>query len=195
MSRASRSAFAFMIGAVGLGFGTIFIAYPVLQTILKYAGVAYLIYLAVAIAMSGPVKSDQDSARRPDDLLGRSCLPVDQRQGLGDGDRHYHRLCRHCQLSLEYHHTGHAQPVAGSGVLLDLGAVRQRAAAGPDLAPRPCGPSTSSWRCCCWPRSIRSSWTHDAALRHAETGFPEVKNAFRQPRKSPSKPAETSENT
>ncbi len=57
--------FAFMVGAVGLGFGTIFIAYPVLQTILKYAGVAYLIYLAVAIAMSGPVKSDQNSARRP----------------------------------------------------------------------------------------------------------------------------------
>ena len=57
--------FAFMIGAVGLGFGTIFIAYPVLQTILKYAGVAYLIYLAVAIAMSGPVAPDQDSARRP----------------------------------------------------------------------------------------------------------------------------------
>ena len=33
--------FAFMIGAVGLGLGTVFIAYPVLQTILKYAGVAY----------------------------------------------------------------------------------------------------------------------------------------------------------
>ncbi|HEY3031058.1 MAG TPA: LysE family translocator [Bradyrhizobium sp.] len=57
--------FAFMIGAVGLGFGTIFIAYPVLRTILKYAGVAYLIYLAVAIAMSGPVTSDQHSGRRP----------------------------------------------------------------------------------------------------------------------------------
>jgi threonine/homoserine/homoserine lactone efflux protein len=57
--------FAFMIGAVGLSFGTIFIAYPVLQTILKYAGVAYLIYLAVAIAMSGPVTSDQAGARRP----------------------------------------------------------------------------------------------------------------------------------
>jgi threonine/homoserine/homoserine lactone efflux protein len=57
--------FAFMIGAVGLGFGTIFIAYPVLRTILKYAGVAYLIYLAVAIAMSGPVASDQHSGRRP----------------------------------------------------------------------------------------------------------------------------------
>jgi threonine/homoserine/homoserine lactone efflux protein len=45
--------FAFMVGAVGLGFGTIFLAFPVLQTVLKYAGAAYLVYLAVAIAMSG----------------------------------------------------------------------------------------------------------------------------------------------
>jgi len=57
--------FAFMVGAVGLGLGTIFIAYPVLQTILKYAGVIYLIYLAVAIAMSGPVSADQDNRRGP----------------------------------------------------------------------------------------------------------------------------------
>jgi threonine/homoserine/homoserine lactone efflux protein len=57
--------FAFMIGAVGLGLGTIFITYPVLQTILKYAGVAYLIYLAAAIAMSGPVTRDRDNARGP----------------------------------------------------------------------------------------------------------------------------------
>lgn len=48
--------FAFMVGAVGLGFGTIFIAFPVLQTILKYAGAAYLVYLAGVIAMSGPPK-------------------------------------------------------------------------------------------------------------------------------------------
>ena len=39
--------FAFMVGAVGLGLGTVFIAYPMLQTILKYAGAAYLVYLAV----------------------------------------------------------------------------------------------------------------------------------------------------
>jgi len=57
--------FAFMIGVVGLGLGTIFITYPVLQTILKYAGVAYLIYLAAAIAMSGPVKPDQNNRRGP----------------------------------------------------------------------------------------------------------------------------------
>ena len=57
--------FAFMVGAVGLGLGTIFIAYPVLQTILKFAGVAYLIYLAAAIAMSGPVEPGQDNQRQP----------------------------------------------------------------------------------------------------------------------------------
>jgi threonine/homoserine/homoserine lactone efflux protein len=57
--------FAFMIGAVGLGFGAIFIAYPILQTILKYAGVAYLIYLAAVIAMSGPVKEEGRDRRGP----------------------------------------------------------------------------------------------------------------------------------
>jgi threonine/homoserine/homoserine lactone efflux protein len=57
--------FAFMIGTVGLGMATVFITYPVLQTILKYAGAAYLIYLAAAIAMSGPVTPDQDNRRGP----------------------------------------------------------------------------------------------------------------------------------
>ena len=52
--------FAFMVGAIGLGLGTIFIAYPVLQTVLKYAGVAYLVYLAVHIAMSEPPSADKD---------------------------------------------------------------------------------------------------------------------------------------
>src|SRR6478672_6880267 len=57
--------FAFMVGAVGVGLGTVFIAYPVLQTILKYAGVAYLIYLAAVIAMSKPVDPDQQKGRGP----------------------------------------------------------------------------------------------------------------------------------
>jgi threonine/homoserine/homoserine lactone efflux protein len=56
---------AFMVAAVGLGFGTVFIAYPVLQTILKYAGAAYLIYLAVAIAISGKAPSAESNRRGP----------------------------------------------------------------------------------------------------------------------------------
>ena len=57
--------FAFMVGAVGVGLGAVFIAYPVLQTILKYLGVAYLIYLAAMIAMAEPSAPDQDNGRGP----------------------------------------------------------------------------------------------------------------------------------
>jgi threonine/homoserine/homoserine lactone efflux protein len=57
--------FAFMVGAVGIGLGAVFIAYPVLQTILKYAGAAYLIYLAIMIAMSDPVEPEQARGRGP----------------------------------------------------------------------------------------------------------------------------------
>src|ERR1700704_5040695 len=57
--------FSFMVGSVAPGLGTIFIAYPVLQTILKYAGAAYLIYLAAAIAMSEPLTPNQDNGRGP----------------------------------------------------------------------------------------------------------------------------------
>lgn len=51
--------YAFMVGAVGVGLGAVFIAYPVLQTILKYGGVAYLIYLAAVIAMAEPPSADE----------------------------------------------------------------------------------------------------------------------------------------
>src|SRR6202021_3786810 len=61
---------AFMIAAVGLGLGTIFIAYPVLQTILKYAGAAYLIWLAALIAMAEPVTPGQDNRRGPMTFTG-----------------------------------------------------------------------------------------------------------------------------
>ncbi len=57
--------FAFMVAAVGLGLGTIFIAYPVLQTILKYAGAAYLIYLAWHIGMAEPSAPEQDNRSGP----------------------------------------------------------------------------------------------------------------------------------
>ena len=57
--------FAFMVGAVGLGLGTIFIAYPVLQTILKYIGAAYLVYLAWQIGRAEPEAPEQDNKGRP----------------------------------------------------------------------------------------------------------------------------------
>ena len=57
--------FAFMVGAVGLGLGTVFLTYPALQTILKYAGAAYLLYLAAVIAFSGPARRGERDARGP----------------------------------------------------------------------------------------------------------------------------------
>jgi threonine/homoserine/homoserine lactone efflux protein len=56
---------SFMVAATGLGLGAIFIAYPVLQTVLKYAGIAYLVYLAFLIATSDSVASGQDNQRGP----------------------------------------------------------------------------------------------------------------------------------
>jgi threonine/homoserine/homoserine lactone efflux protein len=60
---------AFMVAVAGIGFGTVFVAYPVLQTILKYAGAAYLVYLAIAIASSEPV-TPGDSRQRPMSFWG-----------------------------------------------------------------------------------------------------------------------------
>jgi threonine/homoserine/homoserine lactone efflux protein len=56
---------SFMVAATGLGLGTIFLAWPVLQTILKYAGIAYLVYLAFVIATSGAVTPGQDNRQSP----------------------------------------------------------------------------------------------------------------------------------
>jgi threonine/homoserine/homoserine lactone efflux protein len=64
--------FAFMVGAVGIGLGEVFVAYPVLQTILKYAGAAYLVYLAIAIAKADPAKvaSAESSAEKAEEQRG-----------------------------------------------------------------------------------------------------------------------------
>jgi len=62
--------FAFMIAVTGLGLGAVFIAYPALQTALKYAGAAYLVYLAVAIARAGPPEPGAAERRRPMSFLG-----------------------------------------------------------------------------------------------------------------------------
>ena len=45
--------FAVMVLAVGLGLGAVFQAYPAAYTVLKYAGAAYLLYLAWQIATAG----------------------------------------------------------------------------------------------------------------------------------------------
>jgi threonine/homoserine/homoserine lactone efflux protein len=62
--------YAFMIGVTGLGLGAVFTALPWLQTLLKYAGAAYLVYLAYVIACSGPPEPGEAEQRRPMSFIG-----------------------------------------------------------------------------------------------------------------------------
>jgi threonine/homoserine/homoserine lactone efflux protein len=48
--------FGFLVLLVGLGLGAVFAAFPILYTILKFVGAAYLVYLAWMIARAGPAK-------------------------------------------------------------------------------------------------------------------------------------------
>lgn len=62
--------FSFLVAVIGFGLGAVFAAYPVLHTILKYAGAAYLIYLAIVIAMSGPSDAKASAEGKPMTFLG-----------------------------------------------------------------------------------------------------------------------------
>ena len=53
-----------MLILVGLGLGRLFAAVPQLYLILRYAGAAYLLWLAWKIATAGPM-TDQKAASRP----------------------------------------------------------------------------------------------------------------------------------
>lgn len=51
--------FAAMVLIVGVGLGAVFEAYPAIHTVIKYAGAAYLLYLAWMIARAGPVEEGE----------------------------------------------------------------------------------------------------------------------------------------
>ncbi|MGO3930450.1 LysE family translocator [Rhodopseudomonas pseudopalustris] len=57
--------FAVLVAATGFGLGGLFTAYPVLQTLLKYAGAVYLAWLAFLIARAAPADPGQADQRRP----------------------------------------------------------------------------------------------------------------------------------
>ena len=52
--------FGFMVLVVGLGLGAVFSAWPLLYTVVKYVGAAYLLYLAWKIAHAGPAKGEAE---------------------------------------------------------------------------------------------------------------------------------------
>ena len=62
--------FSFLAAVIGFGLGAVFAAYPVLHTILKYAGAAYLVYLAIMIAMSAPADTKEGEEGRPMTFIG-----------------------------------------------------------------------------------------------------------------------------
>jgi threonine/homoserine/homoserine lactone efflux protein len=55
--------FGVMVLAVGLGLGVVFQAYPAAYTVLKYAGAAYLLYLAWQIATAGQLEEGEARGR------------------------------------------------------------------------------------------------------------------------------------
>ena len=55
--------FAFMVLVVGLGLGAVFSAFPAVYTIIKYAGAAYILYLAWLIGRSHSVEEGEAPSR------------------------------------------------------------------------------------------------------------------------------------
>jgi threonine/homoserine/homoserine lactone efflux protein len=55
--------FGFLVLVVGLGLGELFAAFPLLYTVLKFAGAGYLVYLAWLIARAGPAKASGGRSR------------------------------------------------------------------------------------------------------------------------------------
>jgi threonine/homoserine/homoserine lactone efflux protein len=55
--------FGFLVLVAGLGLGALFAAVPALYTVLKVAGVLYILYLAWLIARSGPVETGERRGR------------------------------------------------------------------------------------------------------------------------------------
>lgn len=56
--------FAILLLCVGFGLGQLFEHFPLIYLLLKFAGAAYLIYLAYKIATSGPIEAKQ-GVRQP----------------------------------------------------------------------------------------------------------------------------------
>ncbi len=66
--------FMVMVLGVGLGLGEVFKVYPLAYSVLRYAGAAYLVYLAWKIANSGPMNSEEQTTRKPLGFLGAAAF-------------------------------------------------------------------------------------------------------------------------
>ncbi|MFT0519136.1 LysE family translocator [Pseudomonas faucium] len=66
--------FMAMVLAVGLGLGAVFEAFPQIYSVLRYAGAAYLVYLAWKIATSGPLVGGTQASGEPLSFLGAAAF-------------------------------------------------------------------------------------------------------------------------
>jgi threonine/homoserine/homoserine lactone efflux protein len=66
--------FTFMIFATGLGLHTVFEQVPMLQTILKYGGAIYLLWLAWKLAHAAPMSGEQASLSKPMGFWGAAAF-------------------------------------------------------------------------------------------------------------------------
>ncbi|UCP12333.1 LysE family translocator [Pseudomonas sp. MM213] len=66
--------FFVLVVAVGFGLGAVFQSYPLLYTVLRYVGAAYLLYLAWKIAHSGPVSDGENGESKPISYLGAAAF-------------------------------------------------------------------------------------------------------------------------
>jgi threonine/homoserine/homoserine lactone efflux protein len=65
--------FAIMVGLVGLGLDALFARFPALLPTMRYLGAAYLLWLAIKLAMAGPV-SETESSGKPLSFLGAAAF-------------------------------------------------------------------------------------------------------------------------
>ena len=65
--------FAIMVGLVGLGLDALFAQFPALLPTMRYLGAAYLLWLAIKLAMAGPV-SETESSGKPLSFLGAAAF-------------------------------------------------------------------------------------------------------------------------
>lgn len=66
--------FSLMVFLTGTGLHSIFVRFPVIHTVLKYAGAAYLLWLAWHLARSGPIDGERRERERPMGFLGAAAF-------------------------------------------------------------------------------------------------------------------------
>ena len=66
--------FTFMIFATGLGLHAVFVQVPMLQTILKYGGALYLLWLAWKLAHAAPMNAGQANLSKPMGFLNAAAF-------------------------------------------------------------------------------------------------------------------------